>query len=88
MELKLNESAAEVQKLKELTSKVEEETKKKLEESELEKEKFKKKISQLESGSSVNQKIINAVMQKFFSSDAWRDAQVDNFISFGKSFHP
>ena len=84
----LKESTVEVQKLKEEVSKVEEEAKKKLEESELEKEKLKEKISQFESGSSVNQKIIDAVMQKFFSSDVWRDAQVDNFISFGKSFHP
>ena len=45
LELKLNESAAEVQKLKELTSKAEEETKKKLKESELEKNKLKEKIS-------------------------------------------
>ena len=62
LELKLNESAAEVQKLKELTSKAEEETKKKLKESELEKNKLKEKISQLESSSSLNQKIIDVVM--------------------------
>ena len=62
LELKLNEFAPEVQKLKELTSKAEEEAKKKLEESKLEKKKLKEKISQLKSGSALNQKIIDAVM--------------------------
>ena len=70
LELKLNETTAEVQNLKELTSKAEEEAKKKLEESELEKNNLKEKISQLESSSALNQKIIDVVMQKFFNSDA------------------
>ena len=45
---------------------------------------MKEKIVQLESGSTLNQNIMDAVMQKFFSSEAWKDAQVDNFISFGE----
>ena len=66
--------------MKERTSKAEEEAKK----TELENKAPKEKILQLESGSTLNQSIIDAVIQKFFSSEAWRDAQVDNFISFGK----
>ena len=45
---------------------------------------MKEKTAQLESGSTLTQNIIDAVMQKFFSSEAWKDAQVDNFITFGK----
>ena len=84
VDLKLNEAIAEVQVMKERTSKAEEEAKKKLEETELENKALKEKILQLESGSTLNQCIIDTVMQKFFSSEAWKDAQVDNFISFGK----
>ena len=70
LELMLKESAAEVQKLKEEVTKAEDEAKKKIEESELEKKRLKEKISQIESGSSLNQNIIDTVMQKFFNSDA------------------
>ena len=68
-----------------MTMKAKEEDTKKLEQGELEKKELKEKISQLESSSVLNQKIIDAVMQKFFSWSAWRDAQVDNFISSGKN---
>ena len=80
----MNEAAVEVQIIKEQSLKVEEEAKKKLEEAELENKTLKEKVMQLEFGSTLNQNIIDAVMQKFFSSEAWRDAQIDNFISFGK----
>ena len=54
LELRLTESTAEVQKLKEMTMKAEEEAKKKLEQSELEKNELKEKMSQQESGSVLN----------------------------------
>ena len=81
MEQRLTESTAENQKLKEEIAKIKEEAK----QSELEKKELKEKASQLESGSILNQKIIDAVMQKFFSSEAWINTQIDNFISSGKS---
>ena len=62
VDLKLNKVTAEVQNIKELTSKVEEEAKKKLEEAELENKTLKEKVLQLESGSTLNQNIIDAVM--------------------------
>ena len=65
--------------------KAEEEAKKKLEEAEMENKNLKEKVLQLESSSTLNQNIIDAVMQKFFNLEVWRDAQIDNFISFGKS---
>ena len=80
MDLKFTEAITEVQAMKERTSKAEEEAKK----TELENKALKEKILQFESGSILNQNTIDAVMQKFFNSEAWRDAQVDNFISFGK----
>ena len=42
-----------------------------------------RRIAQYESGSSLNQNIIDAVMNEFFSSDEWRGAQIDNFITSG-----
>ena len=41
------------------------------------------KVAQYESGSTVNQNIIDAVMSQFFSSDEWLGAQIDNFITSG-----
>ena len=37
-----------------------------------------------ESGQSINQNMIDAVMKGFFASKAWKNAQIDNFISSGK----
>ena len=76
---RLIEVAAEVRVSKEQTLKAQDEARK----NELENKALKEKIAQLESGSTLNQNIIDAVMQKFFSSEAWKDAQVDNFITFG-----
>ena len=81
---KLTEATAEVQTLREQTSKAEEEAKK----TELENKALKEKNVQLESSSSLNQNIIDAVMSKFFSSEAWKDTQIDNFISFGELLQP
>ena len=78
---RLIEVATEVRASKEQTLKAQDEAKKNV----LENKALKEKIAQLESSSTLNQNIIDAVMQKFFSSEAWRDAQIDNFISFGKS---
>ena len=86
VDLKLNEAIAEVQVMKERTSKAEEEAKKKGEETELENKALKEKILQLDSSSTLNQSMIDAVMKKFFNLEAWRDAQVNNFISFSKLF--
>ena len=44
---------------------------------------FEKKVSRLEFDQSINQKMIDAVMKGFFNSEAWRNAQIDNFISSG-----
>ena len=80
MDQKLIEVAAEVKASKEQTVKAQEEARK----TELENKALKEKIAQLESGSTLNQNIMDAVMQKFVSSETWKDAQVDNFISLGK----
>ena len=47
-----------------------------------------KRVAQYESGSTVNQNIIDAVMNEFFSSDEWRGAQIDNFITSGNKEIP
>ena len=45
---------------------------------------FLEKISWLESGQSINQQMIDSVMKGFFAFEAWRNAQIENFISSGK----
>ena len=70
VEQRLTESTAEIQKLKEEKIRLKEEAK----QSELEKKELKKKVSELESGSTLNQKIIDTVMKKFFSSEVWINA--------------
>jgi len=47
-----------------------------------------KRVVEYESGSSLNQNIIDAVMNEFFSSDEWRGAQIDNFITSGNKKIP
>ena len=84
MDQKLTEATAEVQTLREQTSKAEEEAKN----TDLENKALKEKNVQLESGSNLNQNTIDNVMQKFFSSEAWKDAQIDNFISFSELLQP
>ena len=64
---KLIEATAEVQASGEQTSKAQQEARN----NELENKALKEKIMQLESGSILSQNIIDVVMQKFFSSDAW-----------------
>ena len=63
---KLIEVTAEVQTSREQTSKAQQEARN----NELENKALKEKIVQLESGSILSQNIIDAVMQKFFGSDA------------------
>ena len=67
---KLVEVTAEVQTSREQSSKAQQEARN----IELENRALKERIVQLESGSILSQNIIDAVMQKFFSSDAWKDA--------------
>ena len=93
IECRFNDASNEAQTLREdvgsLRSKVksrkanEEELKAKAKEAELEIKGLKEKVAQLESGSSVNQNIIDTVMSQFFSSDEWLDAQINNFITSG-----
>ena len=80
MDQKPIEVAAEVKASKEQTVKAQEEARK----TELENGALKEKTAQLKSGSTLNQNIMDAIMQKFFSSEAWKDTQVNNFISFGE----
>ena len=44
---------------------------------------FEEKASWFKSRKSINQNIINVGMKSFFNSEAWRNAQIDNFISSG-----
>ena len=39
-----------------------------------------------ESGQSINQNMIDIVMKGFFTSEAWKNAQIDNFISSGNIY--
>ena len=66
----------QIQRLEGENAKLREEVKK----SEGGKKYFENKASQFEAGKIVNHNIINAIMQSFFSSEAWKNAQIDNFI--------
>ena len=61
----------------------EEEFKAKAKDDELKIKELEEKVAQYESGSTVNQNIIDAVMSQFFSSDEWLRAQIDNVITSG-----
>ena len=79
MDRKFSESMAQVQRLEEEIAKLREEVKK----SEGGKKYFENKASQFEAGKIINQNIIDAIMQSFFSFKAWKNAQIDNFIDSG-----
>ena len=80
VEHKLSESTTQNQNFQEEVARLKEELKK----FEGEKRYFQEKISQLESGQKINQNMVDAVMKGFFASEAWKNAQIDNFISSGK----
>ena len=44
------------------------------------------KITKLESGETVTQQASHVITSEFFSSEAYRNAQIDNFISSGNFF--
>ena len=80
MDQKFTEAMTQIQRLEGENAKLREEVKK----SEGGKKYFENKASQFEAGKIVNQNIIDAIMQSFFSSKAWKNAQIDKFIDSGK----
>ena len=84
VERKLDDSTAIIKSLQELVVTTSEEIKK----AEGSKKYYLDKISRIESGETVTQQAMDIIMNEFFSFEAWRNAQIDNFISLGKlSFH-
>ena len=79
LDQKLSKSTAQNQKLMEEVARLKEDVKR----YEGRKRYFEEKVSRLEFGQIINQKMINAVMKGFFNSEAWRNAQINNFISSG-----
>ena len=83
MDQRLVESTAQNQKLEEEVAWLKEEVKK----TEGGKHYFEEKALWFESGRSLNHNIIDAMMKSFFNSEAWRNAQIDNFISSDNILH-
>ena len=79
MDRKFTEAMTQIQRLEGENVKLREEVKK----SEGRKKYFENKASQFEAGKIINQNIIDAIMQSFFSFEAWKNAQIDNFINSG-----
>ena len=70
MDQKFTESMTQIHRLEEKNAKLKEEVKK----SEGGKKYFENKASQFEAGKIINHNIIGAVMQSFFSFEAWKNA--------------
>ena len=82
VEMKLTDSMAIIKNLQEQVAAQNDELKK----AEGSKNYYLDKISKLESGEIITQQTIDIIMNDFFTLEAWRNAQIDNFISSGNFF--